>query len=65
MYTNVVRSILDLACSAVDARVAADHHPAAGVVLPGSEDDASLGSAALSALPPNAFAVTLFCLESR
>lgn len=33
--------------------------------LGSSDDGGSIGSAALATLPPNAFAVTLFCLESR
>lgn len=56
-------SILDQAVSAVDAWVAADHLAMHGQRE--SDDGGSTSSAALAAMPPNAFAVTLFCLESR
>ncbi|CAM9574282.1 unnamed protein product [Scytosiphon promiscuus] len=57
------RSILDRAVSAVDTWLAADQQGVRG--LGDSDDDGSSSSAALAAMPPNAFAVTLFCLESR
>lgn len=59
----LLRSILDRAVSAVDAWVSADHLAVHG--RGSSSDGGSTSSAALAALPPNAFAVTLFCLESR
>eukprot|EP00903_Cladosiphon_okamuranus_P010401 g9839.t1 len=53
----------DSRVSAVDAWVAADHLAAHGQRV--SDDGGSTSSSALAAMPPNAFAVTLFCLESR
>ncbi|CAM9541824.1 unnamed protein product, partial [Ectocarpus sp. 12 AP-2014] len=55
--------ILDRAVSAVDAWVSADHLMVHG--RGSSSDGGSTSSAVLAALPPNAFAVTFFCLESR
>lgn len=49
--------------SAVDAWVAADYLAMHGQRE--SDDGGSTSSAALASMPPNAFAVTLFCLESR
>lgn len=47
----------------VDAWVTADYLAVHGQRV--SDDGGSTSSAALAAMPPNAFAVTLFCLESR
>eukprot|EP00752_Nemacystus_decipiens_P015636 g13953.t1 len=61
--TETVESILSQAVAVVDAWVAADHLAVHGQRV--SDDGGSTSSAALAAMPPNAFAVTLFCLESR
>lgn len=59
-------SILKHAGEAVDAKTAANRSVAGHDAGQGGiEDGGSMSSAVLAALPPNAFAITLFCLESR